>query len=245
MESSNSRYLTEVRQRSLQSGEAAIAARQLWRIYEVAMQRSGGTFLELGTDRGQASRAILAACEQHGGRLVSVDVRDCSGAAESTQWTFVQSDSTDRDAIVSRAPILQDGIDMIYLDSLHTPEHVQKEVYTWFGSVREGGSLFFDDVDSAPYMRGRRKDNPLMEIDNRKILALVQDIFYANIDQLRLTVEYGSTGLARLEKISPIGTQLKPPVSMPPPRRNRTIGKLMRRFRRQTYTHKRDGSDFI
>ncbi|RWO85020.1 MAG: class I SAM-dependent methyltransferase [Mesorhizobium sp.] len=238
-------YLRATQERTQSCGEAAIAALQLVRLYDAAAARPNGTFLELGTDRGQATKMILAACEKNGGNLVSVDIRDCSSAAVSCRWTFVQADSIDRKTILNKAPILQDGIDLVYVDSLHTPEHVLNEVYTWFSLVRKGGTICFDDIDPNPYMRGRRKDNPQIEIANRRIFYVVQSIFYDNLDQLQMTVDFGSTGLAMLRKTSEIGSELKPFNHLPAERNSTFLAKLSVRFGERYYAHKGDGSDFL
>ena len=226
------------------SDESHFVAWQLLQLYEAALDRPGGTFLELGTDRGQGSNALLAACDEVGGRLVSVDIRDCSSAAASPNWTFVQSSSIDRRAIIEAAPFLSDGIDITYVDSLHTPDHVRQEIYTWFDLVREGGLIYFDDVDSGPYMRGRRKDNAHMEISNRRIRELIERVFYANVDKLELALNFGSTGLGLLRKRVPFGARLSPPGSRLKPRRNELLAKIARRVSPR-YRHKGDGSDFI
>jgi predicted O-methyltransferase YrrM len=235
-------YLKATQQRTQSGGEEAIAALQLVRLYDAAAARPNGTFLELGTDRGHATRMILAACEKNGGNLVSVDIRDCSTAAASRCWTFVQADSVDRKTIVNKAPILQDGIDLVYVDSLHTPEHVLNEVYTWFNLVRKGGTICFDDIDPNPYMQGRRKDNPKVEIANRRIFGVVQSIFYDNLDQLQMTVDFGSTGLAILRKTSEIGSELKPFKHLPKERNSTLLAKLSVRFVNDYYSHRGDGS---
>ena len=66
---------------------------------------------------------------------------------------------------------------------------------------KKGGVIFFDDIDSNPYLKGQRKDNVGIEISNRKILELIESIFISNIDIIDLTLIKGSTGLARIDKI--------------------------------------------
>lgn len=234
-------FLAELLTRASSSGDDRFASRQLLRLYEKALARPGGVFLELGTDRGQASRAILAACQTNGGSLVSVDIRDCSQAVSSPCWTFVQADSTDRVRITSAAPVLEDGIDFVYVDSLHTAEHVTREVYAWFPLVKDGGFLFFDDVDSGPYLSGERKDNPRMEIDNRCIRQALESIFYSNREVMDFSLEYGSTGLAVIEKR---GGELKP-ARRHPQRNSMLLARIRTKLGLERYTHKSDGTDFV
>lgn len=203
-------YLKTIRETSSKNDESAALADQLLALHEAAKSKDDVTFLELGTDRGQSTKVILNALHRTNGKLVSVDVRDCSNAGSGENWVFVQSDSTDGEFIFSKAPFLKDGIDFIYVDSKHTPEHVRREVYTYFKFVRKGGRIFFDDIDSAPYMRGRRKDSVAVEIANRNIFRVIQSIYYNNINILKFEAKFGSTGLAILTKPRNSG-----PISLP------------------------------
>ena len=140
--------------------------------------------------------------------------------------------------ILKKAPILKKGIDVIYIDSLHTPEHVFKEVYGWFPFLKKGGVIFFDDIDSNPYLKGQRKDNVGIEISNRKILELIESIFISNIDIIDLTLIRGSTGLARIDKICEKDIELKMPMKIKK-RNNSFVWKLVNIFlRNKQYTHK-------
>ena len=152
-------------------------------------------------------------------------------------------DSTNIAAIVNAAPILKKGIDVIYIDSLHTPKHVFKEVYGWFPFLKKGGVIFFDDIDSNPYLKGQRKDNVGIEISNRKILELIESIFVSNIDIIDLTLIRGSTGLARIDKICNREKNLKPPKILK--RRNNTFfWKLLNFFlKRKQYSHSTNSNE--
>ncbi|QEF98718.1 Cephalosporin hydroxylase [Stieleria maiorica] len=193
-------------------GEERFVAQQLLELHQAAAQRERVTILELGVDQGQSTRVFLnAIADKEHSALVSVDVRDCSNAARSGQWTFVQSDSSDTERVFEAAGILKEGIDILYVDSLHTADHVYKEVYGYYPYLNKGAVIFFDDIDSAPYMMGQRKDSVSTEIANRDILSLVESIFMANLKDLDLTIFRGSTGLARLAKRSEKGATLAQP----------------------------------
>ena len=127
---------------------------QLRVMYEIARTIPNPTILELGTNRGASTTVFLQACEEAGGRLVSVDIQDCSSVSNSPLVTFVQSDSTDARHVVSQAPFLADGIDVLYVNSLHQRQHVEREVAAWFSHVKQGGWIFFDDVDASPHPEG-------------------------------------------------------------------------------------------
>lgn len=187
-------------------GPARHSAAQLMRLYRTAKALASPTILELGTGRGESTTVLLQACQERAGRLVSVDIDDCSDVSDSEWWTFVQADSTNIAAIVARAPLLEAGIDVLYVDSLHRRSHVEKELMGWYPLLKQGAHIFLDDVDSNPYWRGNRKDNVRAEIAFDEIREFVKAFFYANENDVSLDIMYGSTGLAHLHKRSPLGT---------------------------------------
>lgn len=146
------------------------------------------------------------ACHERDGHLVSVDVLDCSAVPESDRFTFVQSDSTEVDAIIAAAPILKGGIDLLYVDSLYTRKHVKKETYAWFPYMKKNSFILYDDVDPQPYRRGQPKDTVWSELNRTEIRYFVEHLFYANADTTSLQIRYCGTGLACLKKYSPLGT---------------------------------------
>lgn len=182
---------------------------QLMLMYKKAIEKSNPIILELGTKGlalGQSLTVFLQACEEKNGRLVSVDIQDCSELASSNRWQFVQSDSTDVEFVLSQAPYLREGIDILYIDSYHRREHVEAELTSWYPYLNQHAWIFFDDVDSHPYRKGNSQDSYVREVAWDEIHAYVQEFFYANSDSLFLDVLYGSTGLATLYKLSPKGT---------------------------------------
>lgn len=193
-------------------GIAAQAARQLMTMYRTARVMEAPVILELGTQRGASTTVLLQACEEADGRLVSVDVEDCSDVTDSPRWQFVREDSTDVAAITSQAPYLSEGIDILYIDSLHQKEHVERELTGWYGLMKPGSHIFLDDVDANPYRAGHRKDNMGAEIAYDEIREYVEAFFHANQDDLFMDITYGSTGLAHIWKRSPLAASARPPL---------------------------------
>lgn len=195
----------EYRKAEYTKGLKGQVATQLMRMYRIAKELTNPTILELGTCKGVSTTIFLQACEESNGHLVSVDIDDCSDITNSNRWKFVQSDSTDIDYILSQAPHLKNGIDILYIDSLHTKNHVEKELTGWYPLMNEGAHIFFDDVDSNPYRKGNRKDNYRVEMALDEIREYIEAFFYANEDDLYLDIMYGTTGLAHLYKLSSKG----------------------------------------
>ena len=84
------------------------------------------TVIELGVDRGHQKCFSMLVKSKSDALLVSVDIRDCSSVSNSKQWRFIQSDSLNIDEILCQAPEIKHGVDLVYVDSLHNPEHVKK-----------------------------------------------------------------------------------------------------------------------
>ena len=185
-----------------QPGVFGKVASQLMCLHRLVQQFHAPLVLECGVHEGWSSGVLAHACEQQAGRLVSLDIEDCSSAIESEVWTFIQTDDADQDFILSRVPDLARGIDVVYIDSLHSPRHVAKLISLWYPLVNQGGYLAFDDVDPGPFMQGRRKDNANMEVVWRGIADAVLGFFHANEDDLLLEFHFGSTGLAIMKKLA-------------------------------------------
>ena len=231
-------YLETLKKSAFEENESRFVAKQLLQLHHEVSKINSPLVLELGVDRGQSTKVFLNALNsKSNAKLVSVDIRDCSKVAKSKKWIFVKSDSTNIEFILKNAPILNKGIDVIYIDSLHTKEHVQKEIYGWFPYLKKGGVIFLDDVDSGPYMNGQRKDSLSIEIANRNIYELIEAVFTGNLNIIDLSFFRGSTGLARMEKICQQKTPLNPPKNIKK-RSNIFIWKLLNlMFKRKQYKH--------
>ena len=237
-------YIDDLKIYSKKENETRLVASQLLKMHSEVASRKSPIVLELGVDRGQSTKVFLNAInDKSSSHLISVDIRDCSDVSDSKLWTFIKMDSCKVKNILKKAPILKKGIDVIYIDSLHTPEHVFKEVYGWFPFLKKGGVIFFDDIDSNPYLKGQRKDNVGIEISNRKILELIESIFISNIDIIDLTLIRGSTGLARIDKICERDIELKMPIKIKK-RYNYFVWKVVNIFlRNKQYTHKLNSNE--
>ena len=203
-------------------------ATQLMAMPRRVCQVEAPVVLECGVDKGWSAGVLAHAVERKGGSLISLDIRDCSDAIESECWTFLQIDDTEQERILQEAPILKEGIDLIFIDSLHFARHVRRLLELWYPLVRQGGWIAFHDVDPGPYMRGQRKDYVENEIVWRSIGQVVLDFFYANEDDLQLEYHLGDMGLAIMQKLAPMSKAPNPPRRIPP--RRVSLRSLARHF---------------
>ena len=238
------KYLNTLRSYANEQSELRFAANQLLEMHTEASKRLDPIIVELGVDKGQSTRVFLnAICEKNNSRLISVDIKDCKGAVKSENWEFVQQNSIDIELLLSKKPILKNGIDILYIDSLHTESHVLKEIYSFFEYIKPNGVIYFDDVDSGPYMSRQRKDSINTEIGNRKILNLLEAIFRGNYSSLDFSIHQGSTGLAKYVKRSKLGDKLNSPVFISK-RRIRTFWRILELINfKKSYRHNNNTND--
>ena len=100
-----------------QLGLSGKVATQLMHLHRKVSQCDRPTVLECGVHQGWSTGVLAHACEATGGVLVSLDIEDCSDVIESDTWTFIQTDDRALDTVLTRAPLLRQGIDLIYIDS--------------------------------------------------------------------------------------------------------------------------------
>lgn len=229
-----SKYFTfeEIAAREWDPSTEGKSATQVLEIYRSTVRKQRPTVLECGTRQGYSTTALAEACEETGGTLVSVDIDDCIDVVQSANWVFVQSDDRDVERVIERAPILAEGIDVLYIDSKHTRSHVEEVLMSWYPFLNAESYVFFDDIDPTPYARRRRKDDLIKEIEWSHIGRFTRDFFYANEDQLFLSHHFGTTGMAKMYKLSPLGTVAH--VAVPVPNRDTPGYRALKRLKQAT-----------
>ena len=108
------------------------------------------TILEFGVKEGRSTKIFLQHCKKNGGKLYSIDVNDYKDKFNDSNWTFIQSRDDNFDYLENKLP---KKFDVIYLDSLHEADHVEKILYYYFDKLKIGGLFFIDDTSWLPYIR--------------------------------------------------------------------------------------------
>ena len=92
-------------------------------------------------------------------------------------------------------------------------------------------------------MRNQRKDNVGTELANRAIYELIESVFNSNLHQLNFSIIKGSTGLARLDKLSKKGSKLIEPKYLKK-RKSKLLWKIINIIKgRKVYSHKIESAD--
>ena len=154
--------------------------------------------LELGVREGVSTKMFLDVCDQNNGNLISVDILDCSGVSNNPRWKFIHS-SDDNFELINK--LLNQKIDILFIDSLHEPNHVRKVFYNYFNFVKINGLIFIDDVVWLPYVEEARKDNEFVENINRLTFNKILEIYNANNENMTLDINFAGSGLGIIKKI--------------------------------------------
>ncbi len=156
--------------------------------------------LELGVRKGNSTKMFLDVCERNDGYLTSIDIEDCSKVANNNKrWNFIHSSDSNFDFV--NKFISNSKFDVLYIDSLHEPNHIRKVFYHYFNFLKLNGFIFLDDVVWLPYTKNAIRDNDFVERINRLTFEKLIEIYSANVNNLTLNIDFTGSGLAILKKI--------------------------------------------
>ena len=154
--------------------------------------------LELGVRKGNSTKMFLDVCERNDGHLTSIDIEDCSKVANNKRWNFIHSSDSNFDFV--NKFISNSKFDVLYIDSLHEPNHIRKVFYHYFNFLKLNGFIFLDDVVWLPYTKNAIRDNDFVERINRLTFEKLIEIYSANVNNLTLNIDFTGSGLAILKK---------------------------------------------
>ncbi len=142
---------------------------------------------------------FLKNCEEKNGFLYSVDSIDYSYHFNSKNWKFIHCKDDNYDLIEK---IIPEKFDIIYLDTIHTANHVEKILYHYFDKLNIGGIFIVDDTSPLPYLRNREKNNFSLEINNHETFQRLLEIFNSNHENLYFESSFIGTGVVKLTKLN-------------------------------------------
>ena len=126
-------------------------ADQLIRLYEltVSITCKDKVVVELGTRKGNSTRALLAAVNDSGGHLYSVDIDACPHAVKAFRgqhnWTFTRINDLKLVKLWSRP------IDHLFIDTSHTFDQTLAELREWGEWVKTDGVISLHDIYAPKY----------------------------------------------------------------------------------------------
>ena len=155
--------------------------------------------LELGVQNGISTKKFLNICNKNNGFLYSVDIEDCSNVSKQKKWKFIHSRDDNFEYIKSEIP---KNLDVIYIDSLHEANHVEKIIYGYYDLLKLGGYIFIDDISHLPYLKNKKRNNFYCEINNKETFDSILKIYSINDGNFDLDFSFKSSGLSVIKKIS-------------------------------------------
>ena len=90
--------------------------------------------------------------------------------------------------------------DIIYLDSLHEANHVEKIFYHYYDFLKVGGHFYIDDISWLPYLKSSLRNNFYCEINNRETFERLIEIYNNNFNNFDIFFTFISSGMCRIIK---------------------------------------------
>ena len=154
-------------------------------------------FLEFGVKEGRSTKIFLDLCKKNNGKLISVDINDYSNIFDDINWKFIKC-RDDNFEIVEKN--IKSKFDVIYLDSLHEADHVEKIFYYYYDKLKTNGYFFIDDISWLPYLQNSERDNFYCEINNKETFNRLLDIYNNNKKNIEMYFSFFSSGMCKIIK---------------------------------------------
>ena len=158
---------------------------------------SNPNILEFGVREGRSTKIFLDLCKKKNGKLFSVDVDDYSNLFNDENWTFLKTRDDNFEFLKDRLP---KKFDVIYLDSLHEANHVEKIFYYYYDFLKVGGHFYIDDISWLPYLKSNLRNNFYCEINNKETFERLIEIYNNNINNFDIFFTFISSGMCRIIK---------------------------------------------
>ena len=176
-------------------------------ILENEKDKKNINILEFGVREGRSTKMFLELCAKNGGKLISVDIDDYSDLFQDINWKFIKCRDDDHKHVSS---FFSKKFDIILIDILHEPNHVQKLIYTYWEYLNVNGSMYIDDISWLPYVKNSWRDHKYTENINRDTFNKILEIQLKNFENIYLTFAFEGSGMCRIIKLNE--NQLNKPV---------------------------------
>ena len=155
--------------------------------------------LEFGVRHGQSTKLFLDICEKKNGFLYSVDIDNYENKFLSNKWKFIHGRDDNYELVEKFIP---KKLDVIYLDSFHNANHVEKVFYHYYPMIKQNGYFIIDDISWILYSKNNIRDNFHSEINNYETFFGILDIYNSNIENFDLSFDFIGSGIAKIKKIT-------------------------------------------
>ena len=153
--------------------------------------------LEFGVKEGRSTKMFLEMCKKNDGKLFSIDRDEYSNLFNSPNWNFIKSNDDDFDYLKNKLP---EKFDIIYLDTTHEADHVEKIFYSYFKKLNLHGFFFIDDISWLPYLKTASRNNFYCEINNKETFERLLNIYQENTENFDIEFSFMSSGICKIIK---------------------------------------------
>ena len=181
--------------------EQAYKDPKLYFIYKDINKIKDIKILELGVRNGISTSLFLKLCEENNGKLISVDINDCSNLYQNNRWNFIH-DRDDNFEKINKEINDIGKLDLIYIDSLHEPNHVKKIIFNYYKFLKKNGYIFVDDISWLPYAKYSYRENSWNYEMNIKTFEKILEIKFNNKDKINIDFSFDNSGTAKITKKS-------------------------------------------
>ena len=204
--------------------DEALRIPKLQFIYNSIQKIQNIKVLELGVRTGVSTSMFLKLCELNGGNLISVDIEDYSKLFNNEKWKFIHS-RDDNFEIINNEISKMGGLDVLYIDSFHEPNHVKKLFYNYYKLLNKNGFIFIDDICWLPYAKKSYRENSWIHEMNLKTFERLLEIKLNNDKKMIIEFSFNDSGTAKIIKLD--NTDLNEPKKI---KRAKPITNLLRGF---------------
>ena len=133
--------------------------------------------------------------------LLNIEVRTpLSLNNNDEEYQYLKKHEADLAIVVAYGKIIPKKLDLIYLDSYHEPNHVEKIFRYYYPKIKTGGFYIIDDICWLPYVKGNYRDNFGCEIANLETYKRLIEVYYKNTENFDLEFSFVGSGLAKIKK---------------------------------------------
>jgi len=153
--------------------------------------------IEFGVRFGVSTKKIIEVCEKNNGFLNAVDILDCAEISNSTKWKFHKCRDDNFEYLDK---VLPRQVDLIYLDSFHNANHIEKIILHYFEFLKKDGIFIVDDISWLPYLKNKKRNNFNCEINNFETFNKLLKLKAENENLFDLYFSFVGSGLAKIVK---------------------------------------------
>jgi predicted O-methyltransferase YrrM len=197
-------YYAELAQALASSQRISDISEHLSALFYHAAEVKPKFIVELGTGTGESTRALLAVAALNQGRVLSLDIKDCSWLhfENSARWDFIKSDDIEfgetRFLDWCASQNLPPHADVIFVDTSHLYEHTREELRVWVPYLSDTGVMIFHDTNMGQGVYGRLDGTVGVGWDNhRGVIRAVEEFLGRHYDETKFFIDFSNGFLVR------------------------------------------------